>query len=125
MGREQRWNFELYGAVERLLDEGGELSSFLKEQELPALAELLRRQLGGLVLGLADGGPTEVDALVGCVQRTLDLAFRRVGVRRELIGAYRALEEVEGLLTVRERGDGPVVVREPPPDQTTVAWVPE
>ena len=122
MGREQRWNARLYRAVGRLLDDGGELALELGRLGNPSLADALRRQLGTLVLGLADGTPREVEPMVEAVQRTLDLAFRRVGVRKEVVQAYRALEVVDGLLAVRAPVGGPAVVREPPADPTTAAW---
>lgn len=124
MSEANRKNIELYLATERLLQHGGRTAERLSERGHVALARALEAQLSSLVTGLAVGQRRELAWVLECLQMTLDLAFRRLGIWSDLISAFAALERVEERVFFPEERDGPPrVVWEPPDDETrAVSW---
>jgi len=125
MGHEQRVNIARYQAAQQLLDRGVALTVVLQKRGMSSHGELLRRELGGLVLALADGRLEEARALATCVERTLDVVVRRLGVRRQVLEAFEALDTLERALAPARPEVGPALAREPMPaigDWTTAVW---
>ncbi len=124
MGWEQRRNIARYEAARELLDRCGELCAKLGNGELLYHADGVRRQLGWLVLALADGRIDDAMAEADAVERSLDVVLRRVGVRRDVLLAFDALATLQE--TLRERDTAKPTVNKVPPmgDWTTAVWEP-
>jgi len=124
MGWEQRRNIARYEAARVLLDRCGEVCAKLGNGELLYHADGLRRQLGWLVLALADGRIEDAMSASEAVERSLDVVLRRVGVRRDVLLAFEALETLQEALRVRDTARPTVNEVPPMGDWTTAVWEP-
>jgi hypothetical protein len=119
MGRSNVNNIELYMATDRLLEHGGRTAQRLSDRGYVSLATALRGQLSSLVAGLAMGQRKELLWILQCLEFTLDMAFKRLGIWGDLVSAFAALERVEHRVWFPEERDGPpTVVRDAPDDET-------